>query len=388
MRICVFSPFYDDVAESVLEVTGRYRHIESLAAALARRKHEVVVVQGFHDDRVEQRNSVEIRYARSPYRPTTRLEGGFLGADLLARGNLKRLLETVADVRPDAVHMIGVTLLQPLLEIGQWCSRTGRPLTVTFHGGRPRRARWLQPIQRRILKNCHRVFFTTKIHARAWLEAGLLREEQVVPCMEVSSNFLPADRTGTRARTGMSGRPVFAWNARLHPIKDPLTALRGFSLIRRAWPEAKLHMIYYSTEMQTEVLRTIAADPNLSNAVEMRGTIRPGAVEDFFNSADFLIQASLQEVAGYSVLEAMSCGVIPVITDIPSFRAMTDNGRCGILFAVGDHHSMAEQTLRVDLANVALLSRKVRDFFVQSLSYDAIAKTYETALESGLSRNA
>ena len=49
---------------------------------------------------------------------------------------------------------------------------------------------------------------------------------------------------------------------------------------------------------------------------------------------------------------------------------------------------MADQTLRIDLANVPALSRRVREFFVQSLSYDAIARTYETALNAGLARNA
>jgi len=388
MRICIFSPYYDDVAESVLEVTSHYRHTDKLAPALARRNHEVVVVQGFGEDRTEVRNSVEFRYVQTPHRPVKRLLGGFLGADLLAHGNLKHLLETVADTRPDAVHMIGLTLLQPLMAISTWCFKTGRPLTVSYHGGSPRRARWLQSIQRCVLQRCHRVFFTTKNHGQAWIEAGLLREEQVATCMEVSSSFVPADRESARARTGMKGRPVFAWNARLHPVKDPLTALKGFSLIRKAWPEARLYMIYYSTEMQVEVARAIADDPNLAQAVEMRGTIRPKAVEDFLNSADFLIQTSLQEVAGYSVLEAMSCGVIPVVTDIPSFRAMTDDGRCGILAPIGDYRSMADQTLRIDLANVPALSRRVREFFVQSLSYDAIARTYETALNAGLARNA
>jgi glycosyltransferase involved in cell wall biosynthesis len=136
-------------------------------------------------------------------------------------------------------------------------------------------------------------------------------------------------------------------------------------------------MIYYTSEMQTQIIEAIAADPNLGDAVEMRGTIAPAAVEDFLNSADFLIQTSLREVAGYSVLEAMSCGVIPVVTDIPSFRAMTDGGRTGVLFPVGDHRLLAERTL--DLANVEDLSRKVRAFFEQTLSYDAIARIYESA---------
>jgi glycosyltransferase involved in cell wall biosynthesis len=380
MRICLVNPYYENVATSVLEVPGRYRHVESLAAAMARRKHDVVVVQAFHKDAVEHRNGAEFRYVRVPYRSVPRMSGGVLGMDLLLTGNLKPVLDALEDARPDAVHMNGLTLIQPLSVIGAWCARSGRPFTVTFHGGRPRTKPWLLPVQRRILERCRGVFFTTRHHAEPWTTLGLLKDEQVIPCMEVSSNFTPQDRTAARARTGMKGNPVFAWNARLHPIKDPLTALKGFSLIRRSLPDARLHMIYYSMEMETQVREAIASDPYLRDAVEMRGTIQPKAVEDFLNSSDFLIQTSLQEVAGYSVLEALSCGVIPIITDIPSFRAMTDGGRVGALFPVGDHERLAERTLGIDLANIETLSRQVRDFFEQALSYDAIARIYETTL--------
>jgi len=386
MRICIVNPFYDDVPASALEVTGRYRHVESLASALARRQHEVVVVQAFHRDSVEHRNSAEFRYVRTPYRSVARLNGGVLGLDLLMAGNLKGLVDAVTDARPDAVHMNGLTLIQPLSRIGAWCAKTGRPFTVTYHGGIPRPEPWLLQTQRRMLARCHGAFFTTPTHAQAWTAAGLLKTEQVIPCMEVSSTFSPAGRTQARARTGMKGDPVFAWNARLHPIKDPLTALKGFSAIRKSRPDARLYMIYYTSEMQTQVLEAIASDPSLGDAVEMRGTIPPQAVEDFLNSSDFLIQSSLREVAGYSVLEAMSCGVIPVVTDIPSFRAMTDGGRLGVLFPIGDHRVLADRALAIDRANVEDLSSKVRDFFERALSYDSIARTYETVFAQASSR--
>lgn len=386
MRICLVNPYYDRRPASLLEVTGRYRHVEALSAALARRNHEVIVVQPFHDERVEHRNAVEYRYARTPRRSAPRLAGGLLGVDFLVRSNLKRMMEVAKDARPDAVHMFGLPLLQPLLELGAWCEATGRPLTASFHGGTPRREPWLKGLQHQILKRCSAAFFTTLTHARPWLGPALLREDQIVPCMEVSSSFAPADREQARARTKMRGNPVFAWNARLQARKDPLTVLRGFSLIRRTWREARLHMIYYTNELERPIREMIGSDPHLIGAVELRGAITPPAVEEFLNSADFLVQGSLREVAGYSVLEAMSCGVIPVVTDIPSFRAMTADGAFGVLFPIGDHRSMAEQTLAYDLRNLATLSQNVRDRFVQVLGYDAMARTYEDVFKAKASR--
>ena len=385
MRICIINPFYDDVPKTVLEVTGRYRHVEALAPALARRGHEVAVVQAFYEERLERRNGVEFHYARVPQRSVARLKGGVLGMDLLTPGNVRALVEAAAEVRPDVVHMNGVTLLQPLAEIAEWCARTGRPLTATFHGGKPLRTPWLLALQRRVLKRCHGVFFTTAAHAEAWTSSGLLRPEQVIPCMEVSSTFAPADRAAARARTGMSGHPVFAWNARLNRRKDPVTAIRGFDLIRRRWPDARLYMIYVSSEWDALVKQTIA-ELGLKDAIEMRGFIPTSAVEDFLNSADFLIQTSRYEVASFAVLEAMACGAVPVLTDIPPFHAMTDGGRIGVLFPVEDYRLMAQRTLDIDLANIPALSQTVREFFERSLSYEAMAAIYEGAFRSGLSR--
>src|SRR6185503_1473312 len=123
--------------------------------------------------------------------------------------------------------------------------------------------------------------------------------------------------------------------------------------------------------------RQTIAELGLGDAVEMRGLIPTGAVEDFLNSADFLIQTSRYEVASFAVLEAMACGVIPLLSDIPPFRAMTDGGRIGVLFPVEGYKLMAQGTLNIDLASLPALSRTVRQHFERSLSYDAMAAIYE-----------
>jgi glycosyltransferase involved in cell wall biosynthesis len=201
--------------------------------------------------------------------------------------------------------------------------------------------------------------------------------------MEVSSGFTLQPRDPSRQRTGMHGSPVFAWNGRLHPIKDPLTALKGFSRIRRQWPQSRLYMIFLTDELRRSVDDVIAADPDLRDSVELRGCLPYAAVEDFLNSADFLLLSSVHEGGStYAVLEGMSCGLIPVLTDIPSFRAMTDGGKHGLLFPVGDHVALAERVLASDRRGIAAKSREVRDYFVRSLSYDTIAAIYEDAFRS------
>jgi hypothetical protein len=96
---------------------------------LARRGHQITVVQAFHEDRTEQRGEVKFVYSQAPYRSAARLSGGSIGVDLLCRRNLERVLSAVAAAWPDAVHMNGITLQQPLAALSQWCGVTRRRLT-------------------------------------------------------------------------------------------------------------------------------------------------------------------------------------------------------------------------------------------------------------------
>jgi glycosyltransferase involved in cell wall biosynthesis len=153
-----------------------------------------------------------------------------------------------------------------------------------------------------------------------------------------------------------------------------LTVLRGFARIRAHWPDARLTMVYLRADMLDQVKELIEGDPRLRGAVHLRGTVPHGQMEAIYNSADLLLQGSLREWSGLAVLEAMACGVVPVVTDIPSFRLMTDQGRYGRLFPPGDPAALAAQALSVDLAELPRLSAEIRDHFDRCLSFPALAR--------------
>lgn len=54
-----------------------------------------------------------------------------------------------------------------------------------------------------------------------------------------------------------------------------------------------------------------------------------------------LVAGSRHEGSGYAVIEALACGVVPVVTDIAPFRALTDRGRVGALWPVGNAERLA-----------------------------------------------
>ena len=59
-------------------------------------------------------------------------------------------------------------------------------------------------------------------------------------------------------------------------------------------------------------------------------------------AADLFVLGSHREGSGYSLIEALACGLPPVVTDIPSFRSLTGGGAVGKLWPCDDPRALCE----------------------------------------------
>ena len=200
--------------------------------------------------------------------------------------------------------------------------------------------------------------------------------------MEGSSDFTFRNRNEMRLKTGVSGKPVLLWVGRLNENKDPLTVLFGFSKILQNFPEAKLYMIYSEDKLKQQVLSFIHKNSLLVNAVKLLGFISHDEISDYYNSADYFVLGSHYEGSGYSLVEAMSCGVIPIVTSIPSFRMMTNNGQLGRLWNCDNADSFAQNAGIILNKSIEIESKKTLDYFTENLSYPAIALRAKNFYES------
>ena len=153
-----------------------------------------------------------------------------------------------------------------------------------------------------------------------------------------------------------------------------MTALRGFEQILATWPNAHLYVYPLTTALLPDLRTYVAARPLLKQHVHFRSRASFEQMEMLHNSADFLCRTSLHEFSGFAVLEALACGAIPVVTDIPSFRAMTDAGRYGVLFPPGDAEALARGVLAIPPETIPERSRQVRAWFEHALSFPALAR--------------
>ncbi len=379
MRICFAVLHYDPrVATSdVYQYLDDVSIHRELPAQLAGRGHDVHVVHLY-----PFAAKVTVDRAHHHFIPADRISQALsLIAGKIARRDpvifqpAARAIGFILALQPDVVHFHGLTLTWNLLLLTARLNRRV-PLVVHYHGGAPARNPIARLAQRYGVRRASRFLFTTAMHAEPFVDSCGLARSRVVEFLETSTTFRSRPRPEARQVTGILGNPVFLWTGRLHPNKDPLTALRGFERIAAEWPGAQLYLYYLTDELLPDLKAFLATRPPLAERVHFRGRVSNAKLEDVYNSADYFLQASWREIGGFAPLEAMATGTIPVISDIPSFRAMTDGGRYGILFPPGDDLALARAVLgRSD--NIPALSAAVRRRFEEALSYPSLGGQLE-----------
>ena len=342
-------------------VLDRFRTLTGWAEGLREAGAEVVVFQAFHGDAEVERGGVTYCLIASPSMAGRKRRFAVP----------RRLHREVAALRPDVVHVNSL-----LYSIQVRCLRRRLPssavLVVQHHAEAPPR-RILRPFDRWALSAADGFFFNGRETAAPWCDTGLIDPRSVYEIAEGSSGFRPADRRRSRDRTGLRGNPVCLWAAHLDANKDPLTVLRGLEPVLGEVPELRLYMAFQNAPLRPAVERLLASRPRLREAVELLGPMPYEKLESYFNSADIFLQGSHREGSGYALLDAMACGVIPVVTSIPSFRFLAGT-EAGALWTPGDPAALT-RALRQVLARPRGQERaKVEQRFASRLSFPAIGR--------------
>ena len=215
--------------------------------------------------------------------------------------------------------------------------------------------------------------FTSRGIGEVWVAKGNIgSSKKIHEVMEVSSLFYPVKKAAARLKAGVQGSAVFLWVGRLNENKDPLNVVKAFLKFAECNPDARLYMIYHTEELLNEIKALFEKDKNKTSII-LVGRVPHDELLYWFNSADFLISGSHYEGGGTAVCEAMSCGCIPIVTDIDSFRMITDNGNCGILYEAGNENALLSalnQTRDLDVKQKQVNSL---NYYRSNLSFETIA---------------
>ncbi len=249
-------------------------------------------------------------------------------------------------------------------------------LVIQHHAEKP----YVHPLksflQRLAFRDADLCFFTSVELAADFFKRGIITETcKVKELMEVSTFFGKTDKFSARTQLKLFSAQTFLWVGRLNNNKDPLTVLNAFDILRKSsdLPHV-LYMLYGSVELEEE-LKQFVKENTLEECVYLIGGRPHEELALWFSAADYYISASHYEGSGVALCEAMACGCVPIVTNIPSFKTMTRNGACGFLYPPGDSDRLAailEEAIKTNAREK--LSEKALQIFREDLSYEAISK--------------
>lgn len=287
-------------------------------------------------------------------------------------------------IKADLLHVHGLGFGEDAFAISHYLPR----LPVLFQDHADRLPPWWRrPQWRRWYANAAGVAFTASEQARPFTATGVLTPRtQLFAIPESSCRFTPGDRAAARAETGLHGDPCMVWVGHLIDRKDPLTVIDGIAQAASQLPDPQLWCAFGDAPLLPELQQRLASHPQLAGRVHLLGKVTHARVQRLMQGADVFVSGSRSEGSGYALLEAMACGAVPVVTDIPPFRALTGDGDIGALWPCGNATQLVHALVRV--ASRRPSRAQVRKHFDDHLSFAAVGHKWANAYAQVLGREA
>ena len=211
--------------------------------------------------------------------------------------------------------------------------------------------------------------------------SGFLAEEtrrmfEVEGEVEVVHNFVDTDRFLPRGsepwHRRKGGERVLVHASNFRPVKRVADVVRAFGAIQRQIP-ARLLLLGDGPDKEHAL--AVADDLGCGHRVEHLG-VRDD-LENVLPQADLFLSASQTESFGLSILEAMSCGVPSVSTDVGGVAEVV--GDAGVLVPPGDPAAMARAAVAAlsDPASYDALRQRAQERARNRFTKEQIVASYE-----------
>jgi 1,2-diacylglycerol 3-alpha-glucosyltransferase len=273
---------------------------------------------------------------------------------------------------------------------------------VTFHGtyrgfhgmARDMRSPWhvrqyyafMEMAERRYLRslnNSGHVFSAVSPRTAVELSCQGIASDRVsyIPVGVDTEQFHPKDnRAEVRAGLGITAEAlVFLYVGRLSRPKNLFSLVNAFAEVKKEVKHAVL-LIVGKGELERPLSRYV--EERRVPDVRLLGFIPNQNLPEVYNSADFFIMSSTYEGQPVVLLEAMACGLPPILPDIPAMRDIVEESGIGLLVDFSDARRAAGRIEDYVSSPKAAEDRlAVRPFVTERMSSAVCAEKYLDALE-------
>ena len=117
--------------------------------------------------------------------------------------------------------------------------------------------------------------------------------------------------------------------------------LKAFSIVKQKNIPFKLTIIGDGKELKK--LKWLAKELKIDNEVNFVGRISNNDIPKFLQQANFYISTPITEGVSASLFEAMACGCLPIVSDLPGNRSWISQKENGILVSIENEFNLAQE---------------------------------------------
>lgn len=252
---------------------------------------------------------------------------------LLAGITLRRLMKELA---PDILHGHYVTSAGTISVLSGF-----RPYVLTVHGsdvyGSLRSHLW-RSLLPPILMRASLVNPVSDELASLTTQLGVPEERILTATLGVD-----IQRFAFRPKVRVSSPLRLLCTRNLNHVYDPATIIHACEILKRKGVAFELTFAA-GGPLQKE-MQGLVARQGLSKEARFLGGFSNEQLPEILHAHDFYISASLWDGTSISLLEAMSCGMFPIVSRISSNQAWVAEGRTACMFECGKPEELAEGIL-------------------------------------------
>ena len=182
--------------------------------------------------------------------------------------------------------------------------------------------------------------------------------------------------------------PIVISTRNLNPVYDVETLIRAIPLVLEEVPEARF--VITGEGKQKNYLENLVQNLGIKDNTKFIGWISHDELPQYLASSDVYVSTSLSDGTSQSLLEAMACGLAPVVTDIVANQPWVRDGENGFLFPMKDYKILATKItcLLTNKEKRAAFGQASRKIVIERANLEREMARVEQIYETVLSRKA
>ena len=165
--------------------------------------------------------------------------------------------------------------------------------------------------------------------------------------------------------------------ARWHVHKGHTVLLEAWHLLKNRSTPGRLLLMGQDMNAENQELNDLILGYGLEKTVFPLGEISD--MRDVYQNADIVVFSSLTEATPLALCEAMSCGLVPIVTDVGDMKKMI--GKSGIVCEAGNAKELSSALERILLSSdleIRTFSKLAREEIIENYDLKLCASKYES----------